>query len=302
MKRKAFAAGIAAAATVPRHADAQTLPVIRIVCVPNDDVTPLLYAQQSGLFRRAGLDATIEKSSVGLVSLLSLLSGHAHGLPFVMIAPSLLYDSADPESVLLVLKDSPVRSMRDLAGKVLSVSAIRAIDWVALHAYAEQYGVDPDSLKFVELPMSSIPAALEAGRIQAGTISNPNLQQAMATGHFRSIGSALDGIAKRFMVAAWCTTTTYLAKNRDLVDRFAGAMRTATLYANTHHAETAPLIAAFTGIDPAQAVAMRRSTSAEYLDPREIQPVIETAAKYNVLDHAFPAQELISPYAPRPPR
>jgi NitT/TauT family transport system substrate-binding protein len=317
VKRATFAAGIAAASAVPRPAYAQTLPVIRIVCVPNDDVTPLLYAQQSGLFRRAGLDVTIEKSSVGaavadavvsgacdvgLVSLLSLLSGHAHGLPFVMIAPSLLYDSADPPSLLLVLKDSSVHSMRDLAGKVLSVSAIRSIDWVALHAYAEQFGVDPESLKFVELPMSSIPAALEAGRIQAGTISNPNLEQAMATGKFRSIGSSLDGIAKRFMVAAWCTTSDYLTKNRDLVDRFAGAMRTATLYANTHHAETAPLIAAFTGIDPAQALAMKRTTCAEYLDPREIQPVIEAAAKYKVLDHPFPAQDLISPYAPHPPR
>jgi ABC-type nitrate/sulfonate/bicarbonate transport system substrate-binding protein len=150
--------------------------------------------------------------------------------------------------------------------------------------------------------MSSIPAALEAGRIQAGTISNPNLEQAMATGKFRSIGSSLDGIAKRFMVAAWCTTSDYLTKNRDLVDRFAGAMRTATLYANTHHAETAPLIAAFTGIDPAQALAMKRTTCAEYLDPREIQPVIEAAAKYKVLDHPFPAQDLISPYAPHPPR
>ena len=190
-----------------------------------------------------------------------------------------------------------MRSVRDLPGKVLSVAAIGGVDWVALHAYAAQAGVDAESFKYIELPMSAIPAALDQRRIDAGTLANPSLEEALATGRFRSIGKPFDGIAKRWLVAAYCTTTDFLTKNRDALDRFAVAMRTATLYANAHHAETAPLIAAFTGIDAAQVNAMKRTTCSEYLDPREIQPAIDASAKYKVIDKSFPAQDLISPYA-----
>ncbi|HEV8020179.1 MAG TPA: hypothetical protein VGP41_02875, partial [Candidatus Lustribacter sp.] len=102
-----------------------------------------------------------------------------------------------------------------------------------------------------------------------------------------------DGIAKRWLVAAYSTTTDFLTKNHDACDRFASAMRTATLYANAHHAETAPLIAAFTGIETAQVNAMKRTTCGEYLDPQEIQPAIDASAKYKVIDESFPARELI---------
>jgi NitT/TauT family transport system substrate-binding protein len=320
VKRAAFALGgavAAAAAAVPRRVRAQAPVQLSVVVVPNDDVSALLYAQQSGRFRRAGLDVTIEKATtgnaiadalvsgsydIGLVSLMAQITGHARGVPFVMVAPSLLYLSDDPASLLLVPKDSAVQSVRDLPGKVLSVSAIKGVDWVAMHAYAAQFGVDADTFKYVELPMTAIPAALDAHRIDAGTLANPNLDEALATGRFRSIGKPFDGIAKRWLVASYCTTSDFVAKNRDALDRFAATMRTATLYANAHHAETAPLIAAFTGIDTAHVLTMKRTTCGTYLDPREIQPAIDATAKYNVIDKSFPAQDLISPYAPRPAR
>ena len=91
-----------------------------------------------------------------------------------------------------------------------------------------------------------------------------------------------------------------MTKNRDAIDRFATAMHAATIYANAHHAETAPLLAAFTGIETAQVLAMKRDTCGEYLDPRDIQPAIDAAAKYKIIDKGFPAQELISPYALKP--
>lgn len=313
-----LAAGATAAVTaVPRPVPAQTPATLRVTAVPNDDVTPLLYAQQSGLFRRAGLDITITPSTsgaaiaaavvsgsydIGLISMMASIAGHVHGLPFVMIAPSLLYLATNPTQELLVLKDSSIRSVSDLAGKTVACSSIRDVGWVSVRALADQHGVDSATIKFVELPMVTVAAALEQHRIDAGSILNPTLEEAMATGRFRTVGAPFDGIAKRWLVAAWCTTTDFVAKNRDVVDRFASVMRTATVYSNSHHAETAPMIAAFTGIDVAHALAMQRVDLAEYLDPRDVQPAIDAAAKYGVIDKGFAAQELISPYAIKPPR
>jgi NitT/TauT family transport system substrate-binding protein len=309
------AAATTAVALAPRRAFTQTLTPLRVAAVPNDDVSPFLDAQQSGLFRRAGLDVSIVQATagaaiaaavvsgsydIGLISMMATITGHVHGLPFVMVAPSLLYLASDPAQLLLVLKDSPLKSVRDLAGKVVSCSSIRDVSWISTRASADQSGIDSETIKFVELPMSSVPAALEQKRIDVGSILNPTLDEALATGHFRSIGAPFDAVGKRWMIAAWCATSDYVAKNRDAIDRFAAVMRTATLYANTHHAETAPLLAAFSGIETAHVLAMKRVTCGEYLDPRDIQPAIDAAAKYKIIDKGFPAQELISAYALKP--
>lgn len=314
MRRAAFVAALAA---TPAAARAQELTPLHITCVPNDDVSPLLYGQQSGLFRRAGLDITITPSNsgaviaaavaggsydIGLASMMALVTGHARGLPFIMIAPSLLYQAASPAGLQLVTNDSPLHSGRDLAGKLVAVAAIRDINWVSERAWVDSLGADSSTLKFVELPQSALLAAMEQKRIDSAYVLIPTLDTALASGRFRSIGDPLSAIAPRWMVASWFTTTAYATKNRDVVARFSQAMHTATVYANTHFAETAPLIASFVGVEPAAVAKMKRVTCAEYLDARDIQPPVDAAAHYKVIDRAFTAQELISPDALKPSR
>ena len=161
IRRGRLLAGAAAAAVTltPRRAFAQTLTPLRATAVPNDDVSPFLYAQQSGLFKRAGLDVSIVQATsgaaiaaavvsgsydVGLISMMASITGHVHGLPFVMIAPSLMYLASDPAQQLLVLKDSPVKGARDLVGKIVSCSSIRDVSWISTRAWADQNGIDSE--------------------------------------------------------------------------------------------------------------------------------------------------------------
>jgi NitT/TauT family transport system substrate-binding protein len=315
VRRAAALAACAAACTAPQLAATQELATLHITCVPNDDVSPLLYAREAGLFRRAGLEIQVTPSTsgaaiaaavaggaydIGLASMMALVTGHARGLPFIMIAPSLLYVSGSPVGAQLVPKDSPIQNGRDLAGKLLSVAAIRDINWVSTRVWLDSLGVDSTNVRFVELPQSAVLAALDQKRVDSAFVLIPTLDTALASGKYRSIGDPLAAIARRWMVAAWFTTTAYAAKNRDLVLRFARVMHDATVYANTHFAETAPLIAAFVGVDTAAVLQMKRVTCAEYLDGRDFQPAIDAAAKYGVIERGFNAQELIGPDALRP--
>lgn len=317
--RATFLGAVAASIVSVERVGAQQSPsaVLRVTCVPNDDVTPMLYAQRAGLFNKAGIEVEVTRNTsgaaiaaavaggsydIGLASMMALVSGHVHGLPFVMVAPSLLSLTGDGYSEMAVLATSPVRSARDLSGKVLAVASIMDLDWLSSRKFVDDDGGDSASIKFVELPQPAVPPALEEGRIDAAVLLSPTLDRAMATGHFRTLGNPISSIASRFSTADWFTTSGFLAHNRDLVDRFARAMLAATIYANAHHAETAPLIIAFSGMDPAAASLLHRATCAEYLDPRDIQPPINAAATYKIIDNVFPAQELISPYALKPPR
>jgi hypothetical protein len=79
-------------------------------------------------------------------------------------------------------------------------------------------------------------------------------------------------------------------------------MHDAALYCNAHPADTAPLVAEFDKVDVAVVQRMVRVPFAPYLDPRMIQPLIDVAFKYKVIDRNFDAADLISPLALQPPR
>ena len=77
MRRGRLLTGAAAAAVTfaPRRASTQALTPLRVAAVPNDDVSPFLYAQQSGLFRRAGLDVSIVQATAGAAIAAAVVSG-----------------------------------------------------------------------------------------------------------------------------------------------------------------------------------------------------------------------------------
>jgi len=298
-------------------ATSQEILTIHMASSPEDDVTPILYAISTGLFRRAGLNVDIVRINSGAAAsaavaggsiqiaqagMVSILSAHARGLPFALIAPSGMYLSDVADHRLVVKKDGPIRSARDLNGKTIGVLALRDLMTAANIAWIDQNGGDSASIRFVEIPSSSLLPAIQDGRIDAATFVTPHLEEALASGQVRAIGKTFDAIAKRFQIAGWFANGDWIEKNHDAVQRFARVVFEANRYANTHHAQTVELIANFSGLDAKTIANMPRMYCSDYLDPRSIQPVIDTAVKYKLLERPFDPQELISPYALKPPR
>jgi NitT/TauT family transport system substrate-binding protein len=292
------------------------LTTLRLASSPDDDVTPVLYAQQAGLFARAGLNVDLSRMNngaavtaavaggsidIGKSSLVPLLAAHVHGLPFTLVAPAGVWSTSAPVTATLVLKNSSIASARDLAGKTVSASSLKDLMAMSTQIWIDQHGGDSSAIRFVELPSPAVLTALAEGRVDAATVTNPNLAQALASGKVRVLSHPEDAIAGRFLLAAWFANDTFIAKNRGVVERFVAVLREAVRYTNAHHAETVPLVAAFTGIDPATVATMTRATGTATLDPREIRPVIEVAVKYKIIDRAFDPQEfLLSPGNPAP--
>jgi NitT/TauT family transport system substrate-binding protein len=303
--------------SAPLPAAAQTngaapLVTLHLSATPDDDVGPVLYAQRAGLFARAGLTIVLDKSASGAAaaaavlagsydiaksSLVNLMAAHEKGVPFTLVAPAGMYDDAAPFAQLLVLRDSPIRSAKDLNGKLLSVPALHDIGQVSDSAWVEAHGGDARTLHFVEFPMSASSAALEQRRIDATTIVGPAMDAAMATGKFRSLGASFGAIAPHFLFSGWFTTKDWADKHADIVKRFARVWAEAAAYANGHHDEMEPPLAQFTLIPIDVLHKMTHGVYGTVLNPAEIQPVIDVAAKYQMLQKPFPAAELIDPNA-----
>jgi ABC-type nitrate/sulfonate/bicarbonate transport system substrate-binding protein len=108
-------------------------------------------------------------------------------------------------------------------------------------------------------------------------------------------------MGKRSEVAAFFSTSDWVAAHRDLVDRFNHVIYDASVYVSNHERETAPVLADFSGVDPDIVANMTRPGRALYLDPNELQSYVDAAAKFKFIAKAFPVEEMISPSALKPP-
>jgi NitT/TauT family transport system substrate-binding protein len=309
---RSFVAVLVAVLLLPiSGAGAQNLTTLTIGSTSTDDATPILYGIQSGLFRRAGINIDIQKVTSGASGMaavaggslsisgtnsLSMIQAHLKGVPLVMTAPGGLYN-ATTEFVAAVAKTTnPIRTGRDLNNKVLGVASVGDLNAIALMAWIDTNGGDSKTVKQVEVPYSAIPAALEENRIEVGTLLQPILSAAVDSGRVRIFAKTYDAIAPRFLITAWVTTSAFANANADVIRRFARVMRESEIYCNSHRAETAPMLAAFSGIEPQQVLKGGRDTfAANFLDAKDVQPLIDSAFKYGVIERRFDAAEMFSP-------
>ncbi len=307
LPRSAFVGALALGALFPRRSAAQTAIPLRATSAIDDAATPFLYAMESGLFRKNGLDASLERATSGAAaasavvggsfelgksSVISLLSAHVRGLPLVAVAPAGEYDIATPVSAIVVRSDAPLHAGADFNGKIVAVSAINDTFSLAVRSWVDAHGGDSSTLKLIELPMSAAALALTSGRIDAAVLAQPFLRPALESGTLRAAGDPVSALGDHHTDSAWFTTVALTQANPDLVNRFMRAIREAAIYVNGHHAETAYLLAKFAMMQPSD-VTKARMLQGTRLDPAKLQISIDAAARYKLIPERFDARDLI---------
>jgi NitT/TauT family transport system substrate-binding protein len=308
LTRRTALALAAAALARPTLVGAQTLVPLHIAGVPEDSITPAVWALQKQIFRRHGLDVQLDPQhsgsavtagvaggayQIGKSSMISMLVAHAHNVPVVVVAPGGLYEPSDANEALIVKIDSPIRTGADVNGKIIAVSALNDLYTIGARCWIDAHGGDSSTVKFVELPIAAGQAAVEAGRIDVGATIDPDLQEAVNGGKVRILCDPNSAIAPRFMYTGWMATTDFARDNRATIDKFRAAMQESGRYVNDHPSETADVMATFTGISAAVFGKMPRVKSALTVDPKLIQPLIDACAKYKAIPASFDARELI---------
>lgn len=313
-KRSAFLASTAAAVAVPNVILAQALPTLRVAGTASQDIIGTLYGIHGGVFRKYGLDVEYTYMGSGATVLAALLGGsleigkvvvfnlilaHGKNVPVLIEVPCAIYLADAPDAGTVVAKDSPIRNAADLNGKTLAVPALGDFFAVANMNWIDTNGGDSRTVKFVELSNRATVAALASGRVDAGTLVQPILGEAIAGGTARLLGYSMS-VSKEYAATAYVTTPSYAAQNADVLARFRRALSEASTYANGHRAEMIPILAQNTGVDPkeiARVSASTLGTAAQLRDSSLFQPVIDLAGRYKAIPKAFPYTELIDPKA-----
>jgi len=304
-------AGVTACA-LPRVAGAQTRTALHVATLPVDADATAWFALDLGYFQQNGLDVTIDVMTnggavttgvvsgaldIGVASIGSLATAHARGLPVLALAPGGIYNGALPTSVLAVGESSPLRTAKDLTGKTIAIQTIGELAAFSIISWIDKNGGDGKSVKFIEIPISSMGDALAKGRVDAAFIAEPFFTQAKPAVRF--FGASYDGVAKRFLISAWLATRDWIDGNPATAKKFIVAMRTAANWANQprNQAASGAILGKYTKIAPETIAKMQRAQFASRLEPAMLQPVIDVSAYYGAISTAFPAGEIIAPIA-----
>lgn len=308
--RRSFAAALAlvtlcAAPSVQAQVDDTP---IRVTTGPSDPSTSLVFADQMGYFKRAGLDVELSHGATTSTMAAAVAGGSediaqgsglgavqiiAKGVPLTIISNQALYNADKPDVALLVLASSPIKTAKDLEGKTLSGVALQDLNSMSTAMWLDARGVDTSTLKWVEIPGSATLAALEQHRIDAATVYEPFYSSFLASGEVRVLGYPYSAIAPHFSDAVLFAQTAWAAAHPALIGRFLRALADANAYVVAHEAEGDAVMAQFAGLDPKASGAIHHPERAIAIAPSDLQPVIDAAAKMNMIPKAFPAAQII---------
>jgi NitT/TauT family transport system substrate-binding protein len=308
MRRSSFVSAMgcgAVACGLPAMA-AEPLPV-RVGTLPIDPTAQPFFAANEGFFKAAGLDATVTIANNGSSLVAATASGamdviasspaplilaHQHGIPLKMIDPAAIYTGPAPNSALMVLQNSPLRSGADFNGKTIGVAGLHDMTQYGAQAWIDKNGGDSSTVRFIEIPYEEMAAALQQNRIDGAGIIEPFITGAKKTA--RIAGNLNDSIGHRYVLAGWCAEAGWLDKNVETARRFIAAMKLTAKWANGHHNDSAAILTQYTKITPEVAAVMARAhyDDSGRLDPATLQPVIDALVKYARLQ-PFPASDLI---------
>ena len=315
MRRRAAIATIASS-LVParRRADAQNLPVIKVMGPPVGGFKATYYGVKAGIFTKYGINVqpmlinsgaaavaalTGGEVDVALTNITTVVNAHVRNIPIQIIAPGALFSSDNPlVTGVLVRKDSPIQSGRDLNGATVASVDLDATAAAGIKAWAGKSGGDISTIKFIEAPSAVAVQMLEDGRVQVAVVNEPAVTDALSRGKVRVAADPMAAIANHFLLALYAVMIPAAEQKADAMRRFAQAMHEAQVYVNGHLPETAELVSSYTKIAPEVVAKSQRIIDAEYASPDILQPIIDALAKYT--EHGcktFPARDLISPYA-----
>jgi NitT/TauT family transport system substrate-binding protein len=223
-------------------------------------------AEQQGFFQKRGIDvefiqtnisgnipAVIMSGSVELggPTLSSVLQANDAGLDLVVFAGGAVYPLSG--DVLIAREGAGIEKTADLKGKTVGVPGIGALLHIMLRRDLKANGVDPDSVRYVELGFPQAGDALRSGQIDAYPSQAPFTARILQSGAGKAVANWLSATPDGTPTVVFATTRSWANAHRKEIEAMRDAMREALAFMKDHRDETNQAIGKYTGL-PAQVV------------------------------------------------
>ena len=147
-------------------------------------------------------------------------------------------------STVIVRKDLPAQSLKDLAGRVFAIPSKYSNQYLVIRKLMKDEGVDPSTVRFVELPPPDMPGALASKAIDAYFIGEPHAARAELDGSGRVLYHAKD-IWPHFISCVLVVTDRLIAERPAVVRDLVRGIAQSGEWAETHRVDAARLVSPY---------------------------------------------------------
>ncbi|RNM12634.1 ABC transporter substrate-binding protein [Nocardioides pocheonensis] len=186
------------------------------------------------------LNGTIDFSALNPGNLAQAL---AQGLKLKIIGTTYMVNN---DMSILSMKDSGITKPKDLEGKKVGLIQLQNNNHAALLKTLENDGVDVNSIKFVLIPATEMPAALRSGQIDAGHVLYP-LAATMAGETNTVIENMTEPYGEQPVQAYNIVSAKFAAENPQLVDKLRSVLARGNQLASSDKEALITAIAEITG-------------------------------------------------------
>lgn len=277
------------------------------------DNASLFMAAEKGFFKKEGLEldvvpmvggATIAPAvasgdlQFGWSNVISLYQAHVEGFDFKLISGGAINVKGTHDThAIQVLKDSPIKTVKDLEGKTVAVNTLSNIVQLMAMAWIDKNGSNSAKVKFVEVPFPQMEAALTSGRVDAASTHEPFVTASVGKGLTRVLAHNWGDVLPKFLIASWFASDKWLKKNKETGQRFIRAINQGIDAINADTQDTRNLMSKWTGLDAELSKKVALPVFEKGISEKDVQATIDLTHKYKLIPRAFKAREVISDLA-----
>lgn len=279
---------------------------VRLASSTTDSAALMFYANDMGFFKNNGLDVEVQVMpngeavtlamsggavDVGSSECVSLIHAFQKGLPFTIIAPGgTQTPTSGPVGLFFVQKDSAISGGRDLNGKTVAVMGLNGFAQFGTSNWIDKTGGDSSTVKFVQFAGAQIGPALQDRRVDGAFVAEPFVAGVRPVA--RAVADPMASIAPTFLSGAHFSTLAWAKSHPDELRRVQTAFRQAADWSNKNRDKTAVILERIARISPDLVAASVRAYYGERLEPSQLQPLIDIAARYGHWA-PFPAKDMM---------
>jgi NitT/TauT family transport system substrate-binding protein len=138
---------------------------------------------------------------------------------------------------IYTMPDSRITSLASLKGKTVAINAPKNILYLLAASMMTEKGMNPRSVKFVNVPFPKMAAGLASGAIDAALLPEPFASQAEATYGAVPLVDLDQGATTRFPIAGYVATKQWAAKHPRTLAAFYRALEQGQQIADTNRAD-----------------------------------------------------------------
>ena len=287
-------------------AQTQAPVAVRAAYIPVVTWLPAWVAKEKGFFAAHGLDVTLSVAqnlstlpgTVGKQfefvpsTAPDLLKSVASGLDVVAVAAEVFETEDNPSTYVIVSKESGIAGPKDLAGKIIATPTIGGVIHVSVLYWLKRNGVDPGSVRAVEVPFPNMPDQLRAKRVDAVESLEPFAGALRASGNV-SIATPLLSVGKDVLFPFWISQGAWARANLPTIKAWIAALEDAKSFIEKNPGEARKIMAQYTKLPESVVQATPFPAYRFAIKPEDIQVWAAALSEVGQLDKKVDSSKLV---------